>query len=114
MTGHRAPYEPHDPPTRPISISALVLLVSIGLSVLVVGGLLWLFGHDQPTPTVLVPTPPAEAVPQQHIEGLRTQENAVLHSYGWVDKEKGVARIPIDRAMDWVIEKGFTIGEEPK
>lgn len=29
-----------------------------------------------------------------------TQEAAVLHTYGWVDKEKGVARIPIERAME--------------
>ncbi len=27
-------------------------------------------------------------------------EAATLHSYGWVDKEKGVARIPIERAME--------------
>ena len=29
-----------------------------------------------------------------------TEEAATLHSYGWVDKEKGVARIPIERAME--------------
>ncbi len=28
-----------------------------------------------------------------------------LRSYGWVDKEKGVAHIPIDRAME-MVEKG--------
>jgi hypothetical protein len=27
-----------------------------------------------------------------------------LGSYGWVDREHGVARIPIDRAMDLVVE----------
>ena len=30
-----------------------------------------------------------------------------LTSYGWVDKEGGVARIPIDRAMDVMLERGF-------
>ncbi len=43
---------------------------------------------------------------QKRVEGrmvkLKTvqDEAATLHSYGWVDKEKGVARIPIDRAME--------------
>ena len=36
------------------------------------------------------------------IEKLKsvTDEAATLHTYGWVDKAKGVARIPIDRAME--------------
>ena len=29
-----------------------------------------------------------------------TDEAATLHTYGWVDKAKGVARIPIERAME--------------
>ena len=31
---------------------------------------------------------------------LRTKERDVLHHYGWVDKNQGVVRIPIDRAID--------------
>lgn len=31
---------------------------------------------------------------------LRAQEAAQLNSYGWVDQQKGVAHIPIDRAME--------------
>ena len=36
------------------------------------------------------------------IEKLKsvTDEAATLHTYGWVDKTKGVARIPIERAME--------------
>jgi hypothetical protein len=30
-----------------------------------------------------------------------------LTSYGWVDKEGGVTRLPIDRAMEVMLEKGF-------
>jgi hypothetical protein len=31
---------------------------------------------------------------------LRTKERDVLDHYGWVDKNQGVVRIPIDRAID--------------
>jgi len=34
-------------------------------------------------------------------------ENEKLGSYGWVDKEGGVTRIPIDRAMDVMLQRGF-------
>ncbi|MEZ5361889.1 MAG: hypothetical protein R2748_05955 [Bryobacterales bacterium] len=28
-------------------------------------------------------------------------------SYGWVDRESGVAHIPVERAMDLLLEEGF-------
>lgn len=37
------------------------------------------------------------------VEKLKTaseEATASLHSYAWVEKEKGVARIPIERAME--------------
>jgi hypothetical protein len=38
---------------------------------------------------------------------LRAQEDAILTSYAWVDKKAGVARIPIDRAIEIVTERGL-------
>jgi hypothetical protein len=35
----------------------------------------------------------------------RARQRQRLESFGWVDKEKGIAHIPIDRAMERV-EKG--------
>jgi len=35
------------------------------------------------------------------------QEDALLGSYGWVEKDKGVVRIPIDEAMRIVAEGGL-------
>jgi hypothetical protein len=35
------------------------------------------------------------------LDALKRSE---LASYGWVDRDRGVARIPIDRAMDLVVE----------
>lgn len=34
-------------------------------------------------------------------------EQKLLTTYGWVDRKSGVVRIPIDRAMDLVLQKGL-------
>jgi hypothetical protein len=41
-------------------------------------------------------------VASQELEQLHQREDAELYRYGWLDKEKGVVRVPIDRAMDLV------------
>ena len=37
----------------------------------------------------------------------RVHEDAVLTSWGWVDRNAGVARIPIDRAMELLARRGL-------
>jgi len=36
-----------------------------------------------------------------------SREKALLSSYGWVEKDRGIARIPIDEAMRIVAERGL-------
>ena len=38
---------------------------------------------------------------------MRAAEEAVLNSYGWVDKDSGRVRIPIERAMEILAKKGL-------
>lgn len=45
--------------------------------------------------------------PSADLDALRRQEDAVLSTYGWVDEKAGVARIPIDRAMQLLVERGL-------
>ena len=35
------------------------------------------------------------------------RENAILGSYGWLDRKAGTVRIPIDRAMDLIAHRGL-------
>src|SRR5437868_3605357 len=37
---------------------------------------------------------------EQKLKQVREETDTDLHSYAWVDKNKGVARIPIERAME--------------
>jgi hypothetical protein len=54
--------------------------------------------------------------PAHYLEQLRQGEDEKLNSYGWVDQKAGTVRIPIDRAMDLLIEKGLPVraGSPPK
>ena len=47
----------------------------------------------------LPPEPRLQTNPRQDLLDLRAGEDAVLNTYGWVDKTDGVVRIPIDEAM---------------
>lgn len=43
----------------------------------------------------------------------RENEQAQLNSYGWVDKEASLVRIPISQAMVLIAESGLPVGPEP-
>ena len=52
------------------------------------------------------PAPRLQADPRADLEALRARERSTLASYGWVDRDAGVAHIPIDRAIDAIVEEG--------
>jgi len=41
------------------------------------------------------------------LEAFRAREDAELSTYGWVDENAGVVRIPIERAKDLMLERGY-------
>ena len=53
------------------------------------------------------PTPNLQRQPFKDIYLLRQGETEKLTSYGWVDKGDGITRIPIDRAMEVMLQRGF-------
>lgn len=53
------------------------------------------------------PGPGLQVHPVQDLKQLRQGEDEKLNSYGWVDQKAGIARIPIDRAMDLLLAKGL-------
>ena len=55
------------------------------------------------------PTPALQKQPFMDLYELRQGEADRLSSYGWVDKDGGVARIPIDRAMDVLLQRGLPV-----
>lgn len=62
----------------------------------------------------LPPEPRLQTQPREDLRELRAHEEEILSSYGWVDKNAGVVRIPIDRAMKMLVERGVPTRGEKK
>lgn len=43
------------------------------------------------------------------LDEFRKREDRTLQTYGWVDQNAGLVRIPIDRAKDLALERGFPV-----
>ena len=60
------------------------------------------------------PGPRLQVKPEIELAAFRAQEDAILSSYAWVDKEQGVVRIPVEEAMRLVVERGMPVFESPE
>jgi hypothetical protein len=59
------------------------------------------------------PEPRLQEHPRQDLRELRAGEDRLLQSYGWVDREAGVVRIPIGEAMRLTVERGLPARAAP-
>lgn len=53
----------------------------------------------------LPPKPRLQIAPPVDLAQKRKADDAVLNSYGWIDRSSGTVRIPIDRAMELLAER---------
>lgn len=65
--------------------------------------------------------PALQETPIEDLQRLIERDEAILSSYGWVDKEQRSVRIPISKAMDITLARGLPrpapqreAGEQPK
>lgn len=112
-------FESADVTARSVA-KALAGLVAV--TVVVVAVLLPLFGwfqsrarrSDPPPPPMgghqtgrLPAEPRLQTTPARDLAAIRGEEERLLTSYGWVDEQKGIARIPIDEAMRLIAQRGL-------
>jgi hypothetical protein len=55
------------------------------------------------------PNPKLEEDERGQLNGIRLTEEQTLNSYGWVDEKAGTVRIPIERAMDLIVQRGLPV-----
>jgi hypothetical protein len=96
--------------------SALVLALAVALVCLF---LIWFSRrlesharrHDpQLSPLVGSQTPPPprlQTSPANDLARMREAEDRALYRYRWIDKERGIVQLPIDRAMSLLLEEGL-------
>jgi len=64
-------------------------------------------------PQTAFPSPKLEEDERGQLNGILVNEEQKLYSYGWVDEKAGTIHIPIERAMDLVLEHGGLAAEKP-
>ena len=105
------PYDPIEVDVRPISWAFAIFMATILSSLLMVGGLFYVLAIERGgEPTVLGPPGTAVAPPSgvpsvdadqfRELRDLRELERRILSEYEWIDRQTGIARIPIRRAME--------------
>ncbi|HXN21179.1 MAG TPA: hypothetical protein VOA41_00375 [Candidatus Dormibacteraeota bacterium] len=52
--------------------------------------------------------------PQQDLREMRSHTEKDLSSFGWVDENQGIARIPIEEAMKLIVAKGLGRQSQPQ
>ena len=63
--------------------------------------------RDYPQSTF--PNPKLEEDERGQLNGIRLTEEQTLNSYGWVDQTAGTVRVPIERAMDLLAQRGLPV-----
>ena len=59
------------------------------------------------------PAPRLQVAPDQDLRRLRESEDTLLGHYAWVDRSRGLIRIPIRRAMELLASPSATSGGQP-
>jgi len=86
----------------------LVLLCILSLAVLV--GFFRVLENQHPLAEGARPVPPQprlQQTPVIDLKAMRDAEDQVLTTYGWVDQAHGLVRIPIDKAIDLLSQRGI-------
>lgn len=116
--GHGGGYEKQDVGFRfaMVFVSALIAAVVVVLIFLV-----WFYRMVAPAPPQqattarrLPPGPVLQANPAVDMAKFRQREEQKVSSYGWVDRNAGIAKVPVQRAMEMVAERGLPQWQAPK
>jgi hypothetical protein len=116
-------YETEDFSPRGVRWFTAGLAVLAVLVFLLMGALLWVLSGGRPpgqgvvTPSVpapnMSPAPDLQVASSRDYQNIRAAEEAQLHSYRWVDHEAGIAAIPIERAMEILVQRGLPAQKSP-
>jgi hypothetical protein len=116
---HESPIHAHeatDLSIRGIVWFAVALIISGVVVHFALGGF-WVLleGRREPaarispfaSPRQLPPAPRLQISPPADLKAFRELEIQQIETYGWVNRPAGVVRIPLDRAIDLVLERGL-------
>lgn len=94
-----------------VAVTLVVMALMWGIAVLFKGSL----AREDPAPPALAearetrvpPGPNLQPNPEADLAAFRAVEEAELATWAWVDREKAVARVPVERALEIVAARGL-------
>jgi hypothetical protein len=94
--------EPGDLHPRAVLLAIAAIVVMVLIVALVAALLSRSLGSARALPpnTPPPPAPSLSSSPEPDITTFEREKRARLESYGWVDRDHGVAHVPIERAME--------------
>ena len=119
-----ATHETKDVNALAVGIFGVSLIVLCVVAVILLIGLFRYFNAQETARQVpreesaaAMPGLPAQPKLQEHpredLNQMRAQEDQILSTYGWVDKDKGIVRLPIDRAMELLAQRNLPYRQGP-
>jgi hypothetical protein len=110
-------YEKSDASPRGLAHFALTIAAILAATCV---SLIWLFKHYEKTENPgsfvaapfsgtqpLPPPPRIQSNPAVDMQSYLQSQQNLLNTYGWIDRQSGIVRMPIDRAMELVLERGL-------
>jgi hypothetical protein len=117
-------HETRDANVRSISKFIVGLVVGVVAAMLLMWFLFDRFAireaRESPRPDTMAASNPQKAPPEPRLQPapamdltqFRAAEEKILNDYAWVDPEKGIVRIPVDRALELVAKEGLPSRKE--
>ena len=116
-------HEAKNPSVGRIALAAVLVPLMIGAGLVVSWWAMAVGSHARPMnpalrlqgtivapnfePLARFPSPHLQLNPAKDLAAFRRQEDAELGGYGWIDRQAGTVRIPINRAIDLLAQRGL-------
>ncbi len=119
----KAGHETAEVSARPVTLFLVGLTIGIAVVFLAMLGLFRLLAdmEDKASPKLtaleagragqLPPEPRLQVLPREHFMEYKAEQNRILNTYGWVDRDSALVRLPIEKAMHIAVERGFPARE---
>ena len=111
----RKSYETADVSFKGLMFTAAGIIGLMGIIMVISWGLLRFFQVERPgevdspftEPKNLPAEPRLQPSPERDLQTFMAYQDSILSGYGWVNRDSGIVRVPIDTAMELVLKQGL-------